>query len=368
MKKRHGLILLLLAAASPAWAQDPAADYRDGVAARLAGDAEQAARALERVVAAQPANSDAWIQLGLALLALDRLDAAEAAFERTLALAPDYQDARVGMARIAQRRGDRAAALAALDRIAAPGEEARAFRAQLERDEVGPAPGWSIDLDIGYAWVEDGQPDWKEGAFRVRRAADGLAFTGTLEASRRFERTDVYGELRMDGRLSPVVDYHLLAGATPGADFRPRCQIGGGLAWRVTAGSSPTVLRLDARHADYRAGAITTLNPSIEQYLADGRVWLTGQWINLFDAQSDQHRMGWLGRLDVMANERLRLFGGLADAPDLSEGVAVDVFSLFGGFVWQASDDIALRLSVARDDRASGPDRTSLTIGLGTAF
>jgi YaiO family outer membrane protein len=368
MKNRHGLILLLLAAAQPLWAQNLAADYREGLAARLAGDGARAAMLLERVVAAEPANSDAWIQLGLALLAIDRLDAAEAAFRRTLELAPDYQDARVGLARIAQRRGDRNSALAELDRIAAPAEDARALRAQLENEPVEGVGLWSIDFDLGYAWLEDGQPDWQEGAVRIRRrAADGSAITAAVEASRRFERTDVYGELRVDGRLTPAVDFHLLGGATPGANFRPRWQIGGGLGWRMTGGGTPTVLRFDVRHADYRAGAITTLNPSIEQYLA-GRLWLTGQWINLFDARTDRHRMGWLGRADVMASDRLRLFGGLADAPDLSEGVAIDVFTMFGGLAWQASNGIALRLSVARDDRASGSDRTSLTIGLGTAF
>ncbi|HEX9932473.1 MAG TPA: tetratricopeptide repeat protein, partial [Allosphingosinicella sp.] len=101
--------------AAPAVSQPTADLYGEGVAARHAGDPARAADLLARVAAAEPDNSDAHLQLGLALLALGRLDEAEAAFGETLRLAPDYSDARLGLARVAQRRGDRRAALAALE-------------------------------------------------------------------------------------------------------------------------------------------------------------------------------------------------------------------------------------------------------------
>ncbi|MDQ3139302.1 MAG: tetratricopeptide repeat protein, partial [Pseudomonadota bacterium] len=92
--------------------------YREGVAARLAGDNAQAATLLTRVVAAEPGNADAALQLGLVNLALGQLDEAEVAFRRTLVLAPNYDDARIGLARVAQRRGDSAQALATLAPVA----------------------------------------------------------------------------------------------------------------------------------------------------------------------------------------------------------------------------------------------------------
>jgi len=124
---------------------------------------------------------------------------------------------------------------------------------------------------------------------------------------------------------------------------------------------------LDARQAHYRAGDIQTVAPGIEQYVADGRAWITGRWINIFD-ETGKHRSGWLARGDVMANDRLRLFAGAADAPDVSEGVVVDTFSLFGGISYDLDERSTLRLSVAHEDRARGSDRVQLGLGLGWRF
>jgi YaiO family outer membrane protein len=132
----------------------------------------------------------------------------------------------------------------------------------------------------------------------------------------------------------------------------------------VRGGPNPTTLTLDARQARYRAGDIQTVNPGIEQYVAGGRAWLTARWINIFD-ENGEHHSGWLGRGDFMANDRLRLFAGAADAPDVSEGVVVDTFSLFGGISYEVSERNTLRLSVAHEDRARGSDRLQLGAGLG---
>jgi YaiO family outer membrane protein len=351
--------------AVPAAAQPGQDDFARGVAARTAGDSQGAIEALSRAVAADPANADAQLQLGLALLGAGRLDQAEAAFRRTLELAPQYADARIGLARVAQRRGDSAAAIAALAPVPAGNIEAEALRGQLRAVQ---ATRWQADLDLSYSDLEGGRPSWREGSLRVGYRTDGgTTVSGSVEVSERFNRTDLYGEARVDQRLSEAASLYVALGATPNADFRPAWQLSAGGALRVRDASNPTLLTLDARQARFRAGSIQTLNPGIEQYLEGGKAWLTARWINIFD-ENGRHSQGWLARGDLMATDRLRLFAGAADAPDTSEGVVIDTFSAFGGAAYQLRGGTTLRVSLAHEDRETGGDRLQLGVGLGIGF
>ncbi len=370
------LAAALLAGAVPAWAaQAPRGSERSlydrGVEARLAGEHERAVDLLGSAAAVEPANADVRLQLGLALLAADRLDEAEAAFRETLRLAPAYDDARIGLARLARRRGDVAAARAELERVNPANGEAGALRAELAQGSSSgprlPSP-WQIDLDASYSALESGGRDWREGSVQLRRqASESTAIAVRVEHSRRFGLDDTYGEARVDHRLAGGGNVYLSVGATPDADFRPRWQAGAGIAARVRGGPSATLLTLDVRQARYRSGDIQTLSPGFEQYFAGGRFWATGRLINIFDEEG-RHRLGWLGRGDFQVRPDLRLYAGLADAPDTSEGVVVDTFSLFGGLSWDLSPRVTLRLNAAREDRESGPDRVQLGTGLGLRF
>lgn len=361
--------LALAVQGSPALSQSAPLDeiYQQGVQARLSGDHVRAAELLRQVVAAQPGNADAQLQLGLALLNAGDIEQAEAAFRRTLAVAPDYADARLGLARVEQRRGNRAAALAQLDMVQPVTAEAISLRRQITGMERPFR--WRVDVDGGYAFVSQDQPDWKEGSLRIsRQASAATAVSAGLEVSRRFGLTDTYGEVRAQHRFAENAgSAYILGGATPNADFRPEWQIGLGGEVRLRGGPAATLLTLDVRQARYRIGDIQTLNPGIDQYLAGGRIWLSGRWINIFD-ENGRHQSGWLGRGDVLATDRLRLFAGAADAPDTSEGRVIDTFSLFGGFSWDASERMTLRASLAHDDRETGSDRLQLGLGAGWKF
>lgn len=365
---KRGLIAaaLLASLASPAWAQGQD-DYARAVAVRQAGDAATAIRLLEPLTAVDPGNADARLQLGLAYLASERLDAAERAFRETLAIAPDYADARIGLARVAQRRGDRAAARAALNDVPADNADAMTLRAQLAQGEDGATTGWRADLDASYSNLEGSQPDWKEVAVGLSRRRGDTTIGGRVEWLERFGLQDVFGELRLDQRLSDRATGYITLGATPEADFRPEWQLGLGGSLRVRDGGDATVLTLDARQARYRVGDIQTVNPGIEQYLGDGRYWLTARWINIFDERGD-HRMGYLLRGDAQATGRVRLFAGLSNAPDPDQGVVIDTFSLFGGAAIGINDRAELRASIAHEDRSIGADRAQFSLGLGWRF
>lgn len=359
--------LLAAVAAVALQATQPASDYDRGVAARIAGQTDAAVDLLGRAVVADPRNADAQLQLGLALLAAGRLDEAERALRAALEVAPDYADARLGLARVHQRRGNRGAALEELARIPAGNAEATQLRTAL----AGPADGaspyrWSLDLDGSYSNVGSGQPDWRDASVRLGYSADtAIRLSGLVEASRRFSRNDLYGEIQLDRRLSDRANAWLLLGATPDADFRPEWQValGGGL--RLTDGPAATVATMEARHAQYPLGDIQSLNPGVEQYLPGGH-WLTARMINIFE--DGRHQSGWLARADVAAIRGLRLFAGAADAPDISEGVVTESFALFGGAVLDLDDRTTLRLSINREDREQSADRLQVGAGLGLRF
>jgi YaiO family outer membrane protein len=361
------LALALLAAASPLAAQTADQSYREGVAARTAGQNERAIELLGRAVAAEPANADAHLQLGLALLAAGRLDEAERSFRRTLEIAPGYEDARIGLARVAQRKGETQRALSELEPVSPGNADAAGLRAQLSRLPA-PAGLLQLDLDGSYSKLSGGRSDWREGSIQLRyQATPKTAIAGRLEPSRRFGSTDVYGELRLDQRLSPRVSAWFSLGGTPDADFRPEWQAGVGGALRVSEGAAATVLSLEARHAQYQSGAIRTFSPGLEQYLGDGGSFLTLRMINIFEEGGD-HQDGWLVRGDLTARPGLRLFAGVADAPDVSEGVVTDTFSVFGGASIDVSDQSMLRVSLAREDREGGGERTQFGLGMGFRF
>jgi YaiO family outer membrane protein len=185
--------------------------------------------------------------------------------------------------------------------------------------------------------------------------------------ARRFDLTDTFGEIGVDQAAGRRGRVYLTLGGTPDADFRPRWQIGAGGSWRLNEGANASVLTLDARHAEFVTGEIQTLSPGVEQYLLGGRAWLTARWINLFD-QAGDHQSGYLVRGDLLATDRLRVFAGLSDAPDTSEGAVIDTRSYFGGISYGLTASTTARISVAVEERRTGSDRTQIGLGIGLRF
>lgn len=338
--------------------------YQDGVIARHAGQPAEAARLLEQWLSERPNDADARLQYGYALLDLGRTGDAERAFLEVLRLAPDYADARIGLARIAQRRGDEAGARTWLRTLRADNAEANVIQAQLTKAR---GSRWNIDMSATLSDVHSGQPDWREASGQISWQASGvMSMRGRVESSQRFGLNDIYGEAQVVRRLSPGFSAYLIAGGTPRADYRPRWQIGGGASAATHGGTNPTVFSIDLREAHYNSGRITTIQPRVEQYVLAGRAWLTGSLIALIDGR--QAHVGTLGRIDVQASTRLRLFGGASNAPDTSEGAVTRATSLFLGVDALLTKRQILRFSLARTNQNVGASRTEFTLGAGLRF
>ena len=113
--------LLLLTAAQSAAAAELSAEtlYRDGIAAKAAGDLAAAERDFERALALQPRDVDIMVQLGLVYGAEGRYAEARALLARAGQLAPRDLDVQTALAHVESYAGNYAAAQAAVDAVLA---------------------------------------------------------------------------------------------------------------------------------------------------------------------------------------------------------------------------------------------------------
>jgi YaiO family outer membrane protein len=394
------LIGLLVASAlcgTPALAQDADELHRQGSQARRSGQFEQAVGKLREAARLRPDDADVQLELGLALTPLRKFDEAEQALRRTLALAPDYVDAKLGLARLSFFRGrfesaragvkavlasrpddkDAASLLKQIDRaIAARASEKRSPRPATKRKAASdgsastanapPAPRWRVDADGGWSHLSGGRQDWLELNGRLgHEVVAGTIVSGAAEVARRHGIVDSYFEGRIDHKAAPGLAGYAFVGGTPNAHFRPELAVGGGVAARVLQQPgtfAATVVTVEGRYAEYVSGPVRTVSPGIEQYLFDGRVWITAKSINTID-ERDRYRHGFLVRGDLMLRDDLRVFAGYADAPETSEGVTVETRSLFGGIVYDIDATTSVRFSAAYEQRPDLFNRGTVTVG-----
>ncbi len=312
--------------------------YQRGVTERRAGHPDVAASILEDLVRREPDNSDGWVQLGFARRDLGDREGSRSAFETALKLAPEYQDAKDG--------------LASLDRSAPEGPG----------DLFRP----SVSLDVSKTAVIGGE-DWSD--WRVATSAPvavAMQITASLEKNHRFGLSDTYIESRIDARPSGELAYYASIGGTPDADFRPVWQVRAGGTRKLSSNADPFLISWDSGAAKYASGRVWTISPGFQKYFGSGRSWFSGQWINIF--AGGRHLSGGLARFDAMVTSSVRLFGGAARAPDLAEGRAIQTTSLFGGTAVAINNRVNWRASIARDAPSSGQRRLTLSTGLELKF
>jgi tetratricopeptide (TPR) repeat protein len=120
--------VLFLAAASGAWAMDTgtvssgpstpkADDYAAGVKAANSGDYSDALSHLDKVVASDPKNADAWNMIGFSDRKLGKLPDSLNAYEKALAINPGHLGANEYLGELYLQMGDMPKAEAQLARL-----------------------------------------------------------------------------------------------------------------------------------------------------------------------------------------------------------------------------------------------------------
>jgi len=329
------LLLLLGALAAPLSAQAPS-DYEAAVSARQAGEPREAVILLDRWLAEHPADSDALVQRGFAYLALEQRTKAADDFRAALILAPDYADARDGLARALRR-------------------------------EENAGLGYII---AGGAWsdISGGAADWSEASLDVAAPVSTTATLGGRAVwHRRFGAEDV--ELVGRAALHPADDIWLRvsAGGTPSADFRPEIAVAVGADYRVTKGSAATVISLDAAYQRFPLQDVIIINPGVVRYFAGGKAWGTLRGIGTI-ADGGNLQVGALARIDYAPGTKRRFFAGIANGPDTDLGIVTRVTSVFGGAEFPLGADLSVLPSIAHDWRENGGERTEFRLELKAGF
>ncbi len=313
-----------------------------------AGRHGQALRVVDAVIAQQPSNAEAYAIRGRIEFYRGRLAAADAGFAAALRLEPGNAEAAAGRADVARAR-----------KAAARGTEANG----------NAVPRWRIDA--GYMHSEFSRlnlEDWREGFIRVEhRWPSRTALSLRVDTSNRFGTTETSVGAGIAQHFNPGLYGYLEGSVSPAADFLPRwtAAVGGNVRVVEDHGPfGPLLLTADLRHKSYTAGEIQNADPGIVLYGFDGRVWLTGKWINAFDRDTDSRLAGWYGRADLQVASPVRLFGGLSDAPETEAGFTVDTRSVFGGLAVDLTPSVRLNADLAREDRENSYIRNVYGVSL----
>ena len=142
-----GLASAAMAAGSSSSSKKPekTGNFEQGVAAVKAENYEGAIVLLQKVVAAEPENADAWNFIGFSHRKLNHLDLALPAYNKALAIDPEHRGANEYLGELYLRTGDLAKAeerLEKLDDICIFGcEEYKDLKAAIEAYKSGKVSG-----------------------------------------------------------------------------------------------------------------------------------------------------------------------------------------------------------------------------------
>jgi len=373
-----------------------------GLALALQNRFSEARIAYERALTLDPQQIDA--QLGLARVDLQThsLDDADRRVTEILAADPLHMDARAIKARIRLARGDPGGAEAEFRALAAQNSGASDFlvglgdslRAQYRDADARAAyeharavapdsvevsrrlalslrPRWRLDLDGGYSRLDENLDPWREIRAGIGYVLDEkTTLSGGVEFNRRFGKTDVLIDARVDHRWSEEASTFVRLGGTPDADYRPEVLAEAGGAIKILPGGDivgPTIATFELGYARYRAGGVKSASPGVLQYFANGRIWVTARLIATL-SETDEALGGFLTRIDWVVIDSWKIFAGYSDAPESSGGLTVETRTLFGGVAIDLDRNTTLNLSASREDRSKSSERTTFNVGITSHF
>jgi len=374
------LLFLLLSgwitSATPAIASNFAGVFDEANKARAEGRFDEAEQQYREALSLSPDNADVMLQLGIVLGYLERYEEALGVLSRGIAMAPDYIDLHIAAARIKGWMGRLDEAEADIADILAkdPGNiDAQELRQQQAKYR-GQDEKLMWRLDTGYdqsRFNRVSRKDWHEEYIQVTLGTKQTQAHLRAERSRRFGEFDTYVRTGASHRLNDDLGGYINFGITPAASFLPRWKAEAGVDYRLLDGGDlfgPTIVKLDLAQKNYASGDIRNVDPGLQQYLIDGRAWLTGRWINTYDLTQSKRLPGWSFRADWQALETLRLFGGIASAAEIESGTSVNTLSRYAGASFDVTSNFGVNFAFTRDNRKNAYIRDVFSGGMSLRF
>ena len=382
--------------------------------AALGQDLEAEKTQLENALAKTPGNLDILLRYGLLLSHMGDYAAALRAFDRGVSLDPKYIDFSIARARVlgyAGRvdeglaeinvvlksssqnaeayvvrgrllyyRGDMKSAIAAFEdalRIDPVNAEAREGMASVQKTIRANADGGSWRLDLGTAQSDFGrvaQKPWYEHAVRLEhRFENDAGWSIQVRDARRYGQIDREYQGGARVKLTPTIETHVNLGTTPGANFLPQWHVEAGGSFKARNGHPgsvfrATVINFDARLRHYSNTSSIELKPGVTQYVFGGRGWVNVAWLNGQDTATGKRLPGWSARADWQSTDRIRIFTGYADAPEVDSAKKVDVKSRFVGLTLQVLPNLNATLALSQERRKQSYTRNEGSLSVSVEF
>jgi YaiO family outer membrane protein len=354
--------------------------YARAVKERLAGDNPDAITQLQALLAQEPDDTDARLQLGLALRAAGRDTEAEAEFREVLRRAPDYKDARVELADLQFARGDAAGAKATLgpelmrdpgdgdtrelvDKLAPAPEAAAAPTAPAL---AKPAPQWRVDATASVSDLSDNLPDWKELDLAISRKLDAdSALIASVETLQRFGINETYIEAGYDRGWSGG-EVSVEVGGSMDPTFRPvfaahsEAELN---PWR----NSPWTLDVSGNFSRYVSGDVETGTVGADRSIFGDSGKLSARFIFTHD-ETGRDLPGFSAGGAWRFNPVFDASATYVDAAETDTGktVRVRAVSVAGNFT--LNDDAILHATVTEEARENSFDRLEFALGATAKF
>jgi YaiO family outer membrane protein len=341
-----------------------ASALQNAAAARMAGDYATARRAAMAAACDNPQNADAWLELGLTDSAAGETARARETFLFVLEIAPEYDDARLGLARLDYRSGDTHGAGLWLDRISAErahDPEVVELRRLLAPQAQRSRGEWRLDAFFAYSSLSNDLPPWREAAMSLTHRDGARSYGAALEHAERFDRSDLYGEVRFHQGERDFIWGVVLGGAAD-PNFKPETSV------RVEASTleeQTTTFGGSLTLARYAVGQVNKVDLRAGQQVTKA-LRVSAQGVILSD-EADAIRTGYGVGASWRITDRLSLSLSWADAPETSEGVTVDVRSIALGLSAEISPGLNVRIGALREDREAY-DRNELSLAIARAF
>lgn len=322
------------------------------------GELKRVRTMLGELDAATLANAEIATLSGRVALEERRYRFAKEEFTRALAADPSNVEVLSGLGDAQTALGDDAAARETFERAIEIDPDSAGIAARLARP---PALKWRIDFGSEYSMLTGGRPAWTDSSatlsYRMRPDTT-VALSGRTVT--RGTPSDVQLGFRLDHRFSERFAAYGQIAVTPDADILPDASLGAGFGYRIADDMQyigGIFADFSIKHDIYPDNSITTIAPGIGVMLND-RMTVYARWIHS-ESDSGAFSDGYLLRADLRPVDRVGLFAGYSDAPEISGSSLDETRTWFAGVSLDISEQLTLRASYSNESREAFTRQTA---------
>lgn len=227
---------------------------------------------------------------------------------------------------------------------------------------------WQANLDAGVSILPGRDTSWSDFALSLGRTSPQGATVAHVQQARRFGRSEYLIGAQHEHRLGDAL--RVYGGVTIGTDnrFLPDWRLDTGISQRIRRTDTHSdVVRLAATIARYDGGTFVTLMPGAVRYFA-ARNAFVGLDAIAVGAPDARWHVGARGQAGLDLTPRLATRAWLGIAPETERGRTGIVRSAALGVIVAGTRQRSFRLTLAGENRARGPDRVTISIGITQAF